>query len=41
MLRNKEKTNYSDIDTQESLLYTCVVPDEGSVNCTMLVEATR
>lgn len=41
MLRNKEKTNYSDIDTQESLLYTCVVPDEGSVSCTMLVEATR
>lgn len=40
----KEKQNYSlylDIDTQESLLYTCVAPDEGSVSCTMLVEATR
>lgn len=42
MLRNKkEKRKWLDIDTQESLLYTCVVPDEGSVSCTMLVEATR
>lgn len=41
MLRNKENDKLSDIDTQESLLYTCVVPDEGSVSCTMLVEATR
>lgn len=32
---------FSDIDTQESLLYTCVVPDEGSVSCTMLVEAIK
>lgn len=37
----EEVNKLSDIDTQEILLYTCVVPDEGSVSCTMLVEATR
>lgn len=29
------------VDTQDNILYTCVVPDAGSVSCTMLVDATR
>lgn len=38
---NQKRDKLTDIDTQELLLYTCVAPDEGSVSCTMLVEATR